>query len=71
MRLVAADEVTNKLNGKWCRRWISTESELVTCPLDEGFDVFPRPRSDTDLSLGHCEVGVRLEVLVEFFEADI
>ncbi len=71
MRLIAPTEVTNLVDGKHRGAWVTTELQFVTSPLNECLDVLTHARANANLSLSHAELGVSLEVVIQFFERHI
>ena len=71
MSLVATNEVAGLIDGKRHHGRITSETDLVTSPLDESFNTFSRARANTNLSLDDSQVGICLEVLVELFEGNV
>ena len=71
MSLVASDEISNLSDRKRCEGRITTEAQLVACPLNEGLDVFPDSRTNLDASLSSHKVDISLEMLIKFFKCDI
>lgn len=47
---------------------ITSKAQFIPRPLHEGFDVFPSPRTDSNLPLGLGQICICLKMFIKLFE---
>ncbi len=71
MRLTMPDEIADLVHRERRHTGITSETNLITSPLDKGLDVLARPRTDADLTLSNSQIGISFIVLVLFLERNV